>query len=570
MAPMRGGLGMEAITRNHSCAGWLALIALAVLTLQTPTVVAQNSPFSHQGRPIASGSTATSAAHDEPTKAQLAQAAEAGKADLPFVVVYTDGTYLYNGVLYTATSTTTCGIQEAINALLKCNGHGRRSVGGTVIFDAGDYRTTSAITIPYGTNLCTVNFQGAGKSATMIQYVGTKPQAVVSVRAQEPYNYLSFSMRDMAVTTMLNACTNILEFIGNSPTMGQCTNGFDSLHIERCWVKYGTNRDGYIGSPSWTSHVRNNIGIYVDQNYNDIASVKECSIMHCAVAISWACDWGTIQNNSISFIGRNQDWTYTSDWPSTSPYYIGGGILIRETSQGPWNGHKMCHIAGNEFVGCYPHYISTVSPSFYAAPLVTYYDGDEEPVYADMPIAVTYGQKVVIVNPSTTFWTAPGLFTNYLLTNITDFTNWKSQGCPPNLVTFVDDVRATNSGAYGFSGSVYGKCFNEASDRDEKEQLSPIEGQEVLDRIASLPISLWNFKGDKSTRHIGPTAQDFYAAFQVGTDDRHIATVDEGGVALAAIQGLNQKLNEQAAEIQSLREKLDGLIATLGKAVLQK
>ncbi|MGP8240136.1 MAG: peptidase S74, partial [Limisphaerales bacterium] len=48
--------------------------------------------------------------------------------------------------------------------------------------------------------------------------------------------------------------------------------------------------------------------------------------------------------------------------------------------------------------------------------------------------------------------------------------------------------------------------------------------------------------------HLGPMAQDFYAAFSLGADDKHITTIDEGGVALAAIQGLNQKLEETRAE----------------------
>jgi len=52
-------------------------------------------------------------------------------------------------------------------------------------------------------------------------------------------------------------------------------------------------------------------------------------------------------------------------------------------------------------------------------------------------------------------------------------------------------------------------------------------------------------------------AQDFQAAFKLSGDDKHIATVDEEGVALAAIQGLNQKLNENGAEIKKLKEKAD-------------
>ena len=42
-----------------------------------------------------------------------------------------------------------------------------------------------------------------------------------------------------------------------------------------------------------------------------------------------------------------------------------------------------------------------------------------------------------------------------------------------------------------------------------------------------------------------PMAQDFHAAFDTGTDDKHIATVDADGVALAAIQELNQKLTDE-------------------------
>ena len=63
-------------------------------------------------------------------------------------------------------------------------------------------------------------------------------------------------------------------------------------------------------------------------------------------------------------------------------------------------------------------------------------------------------------------------------------------------------------------------------------------------------------------------AQDFHAAFQLnGGDDKHISVVDEGGVAhLAAIQGLNQKLNEKDEEIQGLKQS----VAELEKnAILQ-
>jgi len=70
---------------------------------------------------------------------------------------------------------------------------------------------------------------------------------------------------------------------------------------------------------------------------------------------------------------------------------------------------------------------------------------------------------------------------------------------------------------------------------------SDVRSREVLDKVAALTITRWNFKDDAGTPHIGPMAQDFYAAFGVGTDDKHIATVDTDGVAPAAIQGVESK-----------------------------
>ena len=101
------------------------------------------------------------------------------------------------------------------------------------------------------------------------------------------------------------------------------------------------------------------------------------------------------------------------------------------------------------------------------------------------------------------------------------------------------------------------------SDRNAKENFKPVDARAVLDKVTALPISQWNYKQDTSMEHIGPMAQDFYAAFGVGPDNKHIATVDADGVALAAIQGLNQKLNEKDAEIQALKQSVAELKETL-------
>jgi len=125
------------------------------------------------------------------------------------------------------------------------------------------------------------------------------------------------------------------------------------------------------------------------------------------------------------------------------------------------------------------------------------------------------------------------------------------------------DVRDTSGAPSiildGQSGHISAAAFDATSDRNAKENFAPIDPGEILAKVAALPLSRWNFKQDKSARHLGPMAQDFYAAFAVGKDDHHITTVDADGVALAAIQGLNQKLQEKEAEIQQLQRRLDAL-----------
>jgi len=125
----------------------------------------------------------------------------------------------------------------------------------------------------------------------------------------------------------------------------------------------------------------------------------------------------------------------------------------------------------------------------------------------------------------------------------------------------------TSTGAYLSTGG----AWTNASDREAKANFAAVDAQEVLARLAAIPIQTWNYKSqDPSVRHIGPVAQDFYAAFGLGEDDEHISTMDADGVALAAILGLYQFSQEQAARIQALeaenaalQQRLDDLEARM-------
>ena len=71
------------------------------------------------------------------------------------------------------------------------------------------------------------------------------------------------------------------------------------------------------------------------------------------------------------------------------------------------------------------------------------------------------------------------------------------------------------------------------SDAARKTDFESVEARDILTRVTSMPIKTWRYDiDDPATRHIGPMAQDFRAAFGLGTDDKHIGTVDADGVAL--------------------------------------
>ena len=113
-----------------------------------------------------------------------------------------------------------------------------------------------------------------------------------------------------------------------------------------------------------------------------------------------------------------------------------------------------------------------------------------------------------------------------------------------------------------------GGSWSSTSDRNLKTGWQDIDPELILDEVIALPVTTWSYIAQGSNiRHIGPMAQDFYAAFQVGEDERHITQVDEGGVALAAIQGLNKKLE---AENDVLREQVAALDARLNEIERRK
>jgi hypothetical protein len=80
--------------------------------------------------------------------------------------------------------------------------------------------------------------------------------------------------------------------------------------------------------------------------------------------------------------------------------------------------------------------------------------------------------------------------------------------------------------------------LTENSDVNSKQDIVAVNGQNILKKLADLEVSEWSYKDAPGDRHVGPMAQDFYAAFGLGHTDKGIATLDTSGVALAAIKAL--------------------------------
>jgi hypothetical protein len=101
-----------------------------------------------------------------------------------------------------------------------------------------------------------------------------------------------------------------------------------------------------------------------------------------------------------------------------------------------------------------------------------------------------------------------------------------------------------------------GSGWSAVSDRNRKENFAQLEGEDVLARLRRVPVSSWNYiTQDRSIRHMGPMAQDFYAAFGLGENELMINSVDIDGVNMAAIQALTARTDALQAENASLREE---------------
>jgi hypothetical protein len=117
--------------------------------------------------------------------------------------------------------------------------------------------------------------------------------------------------------------------------------------------------------------------------------------------------------------------------------------------------------------------------------------------------------------------------------------------------------------------TIGGTQYLTGSSRDIKEDFEAVDARGILERVVALPMSEWSAKNDETRqRHMGPIAEEWWQAFGLGPDDKHVSVGDVGGVALVAIQGLHAVVEEKDAQIEELQARLaalEAIVAALTK-----
>lgn len=126
--------------------------------------------------------------------------------------------------------------------------------------------------------------------------------------------------------------------------------------------------------------------------------------------------------------------------------------------------------------------------------------------------------------------------------------------------TFALQVGYPGSGVVNGNGAglTIGGTWVNASDVNGKEDFTELNGPELLKKVSAINIQRWKYKGSNEY-HIGPTAQDFFKAFNVGTNDKSISTVDPAGIALAAIKEQQKIIEKQNEVIAGLIKRIEAV-----------
>jgi len=131
----------------------------------------------------------------------------------------------------------------------------------------------------------------------------------------------------------------------------------------------------------------------------------------------------------------------------------------------------------------------------------------------------------------------------------------------------VVEMEIFNNGNMKIAGAL-----TQNSDVNAKTAIADIDPEEILGLVSELPVSQWEYKDARGETHIGPMAQDFYAAFGLGASETGISTIDTAGVALVAIKALaeeNQLLRQRLSQLEQQQESDIGKLQQMVMQLMQ-
>jgi hypothetical protein len=113
--------------------------------------------------------------------------------------------------------------------------------------------------------------------------------------------------------------------------------------------------------------------------------------------------------------------------------------------------------------------------------------------------------------------------------------------------------------------------WNCTSSRSAKHLFRAVDGEALLARVRDVPVNTWSYRNEPGdVRHIGPFAEDFRAAFDLGASSTSIGLQDIDGVNFAAIQAVESRTRTLLEENAAHRARIGDLerqVAELQKAV---
>lgn len=122
-------------------------------------------------------------------------------------------------------------------------------------------------------------------------------------------------------------------------------------------------------------------------------------------------------------------------------------------------------------------------------------------------------------------------------------------GAPDNSLIITSDGNVTLTGT-----------LSQGSSRTFKHDIRAVDAEEVLARVKALKVLRWRYLRDASgSEHLGPMAEDFHAAFGLGPDEKHLASTDVAGVAVASVQALSRVVEAQEQELLGVRKQNEEL-----------